>query len=43
MLPEISAVQSATHDGPDAVPARAQVQVAERRWMKPFERDPARA
>jgi hypothetical protein len=30
MPSEISAVQSAAHDGPDAVPARAHVQVAER-------------
>jgi hypothetical protein len=30
MLSEISAVQSATYDAPDAVPARAHVQVAER-------------
>jgi hypothetical protein len=34
MLPDIVDVQSATYDDPDAVPARAHIQVAERiRWM----------
>ncbi len=35
MLPGIIDVQSATNDNPDAVPARAHIQVAERiGWMK---------
>ena len=35
MLPGIIDVQSATYDDPDAVPARAHIQVAERiKWME---------
>ena len=35
MLPGIIDIQSATYDDPDAVPARAHIQVAERiRWME---------
>ena len=50
MLPGIIDIQSATYDDPDAVPARAHIQVAERiRWMErahelpAFERYPPRA
>jgi hypothetical protein len=49
MLPGIIDIQSATYDDPDAVPARAQIQVAERiGWMAhahalpAFERYPPR-
>jgi hypothetical protein len=49
MLPGIIDIQSATYDDPDAVPARAQIQVAERiGWMEhahelpAFERYPPR-
>ena len=49
MLPGIIDVQSATYDDPDAVPARAHIQVAERiGWMERahelpiFERFPPR-
>lgn len=49
MLPGIIDIQSATYDNPDAVPARAHIQVAERiRWMErahelpSFERYPPR-
>jgi hypothetical protein len=35
MLPDIIDVQSATYDDPDAVPAQAHIQIAERiRWMQ---------
>lgn len=35
MLPGIVDVQSATYDAPEAVPARAHIQVAERiQWME---------
>jgi hypothetical protein len=35
MLPGIIDIQSATYDDPEAVPARAHIQVAERiRWME---------
>lgn len=50
MLPGIIDIQSATYDDPNAVPARAHIQVAERiGWMKDahelpaFERYPPRA
>ena len=49
MLPEIIDIQSATYDDPEAVPARAHIQVAERiGWMEhahelpAFERYPPR-
>ncbi len=42
MLPEIIDIQSATYDNPDAVPPRAQIQVAERiGWMKHLHELPA--
>ena len=49
MLPEIIDIQSGTYDDPDAVPARAHNQIADRiRWMErahelpAFERYPPR-